>query len=101
MTADVAGFVAAAEAHNLDDGRGVAWLLLVTAPKTGCRHEPQCPAADRPDHDAAKVIAEHHDQGWVLLCGGIVVYDDTGETLPDGTFIEPHRPEPLHRSDTP
>jgi hypothetical protein len=49
----------------------------------------QCPAAECVDRDAAHVVAEHHDQGWVLLCNGVVLFDDTGELLPDGRAIQP------------
>ena len=52
-----------------------------------CQHQPYCPAADASDHDAARVIAEHSEQGWVLLCNGIVRFDDDGELLPDGRAI--------------
>jgi hypothetical protein len=31
-------------------------------------------------------------QGWTLLCNGVIVFDDTGELLPDGHPIPPHRP---------
>ena len=57
-----------------------------------CSHEPACPAADAPDHDAARVVSRHPEQGWSLLCNGVVVFDDTGEILPDGSTIAPHRP---------
>lgn len=30
--------------------------------------------------------------GWTLLCNGVLLFDDTGELLPDGTIIAPHRP---------
>jgi Family of unknown function (DUF5999) len=52
-----------------------------------CQHQPHCPAADASDHDAARVIAAHPEQGWVLLCNGIVRFDDDGELLPDGRTI--------------
>jgi hypothetical protein len=55
-----------------------------------CTHQPQCPAADAPDHDAARVVAEHPEQGWELLCNGVVIFDDDGELLPDGRAIAPH-----------
>lgn len=61
-----------------------------------CPHTPTCPAADSADHDSARAIATHHDQGWVLLCNGVICFDDTGE-LVGVTSIAPHRPEPLHR----
>jgi Family of unknown function (DUF5999) len=56
-----------------------------------CRHRNPCPSADAPDHDAARVIASHPEQGWSLLCNGVVVFDDTGELLPNGQSVAPHR----------
>lgn len=32
------------------------------------------------------------EQGWSLLCNGVVLFEDTGELLPDGQIIAPHRP---------
>ena len=57
-----------------------------------CTHSPACPPADDPAHDAARTVARHPEQGWVLLCNGVVVFDDTGEILPDGRTVAPHRP---------
>jgi hypothetical protein len=59
---------------------------------TGCQHVPHCPTADAPDHDAAHVVASHPEQGWSLLCNGVVVFEDTGEILPDRHCVAPHRP---------
>jgi hypothetical protein len=59
---------------------------------SACPHEPACPAADELDREAARTVACHPEQGWSLLCNGIVVFDDTGELLPDGAVIAPHRP---------
>ena len=56
-----------------------------------CHHQPVCPPADAPDHDAARVVASHPEQGWSLLCNGVVTFDDTGEILPDRRVIAPHR----------
>jgi hypothetical protein len=56
-----------------------------------CAHVPPCPGAADTDHDAAKVIAAHPEQGWSLLCNGIVMFDDSGELLPDGSAVAPHR----------
>jgi hypothetical protein len=56
-----------------------------------CEHHPLCPPADAPDHDAAHLIAYHPEQGWGLLCNGVIVFDDTGELLPDGRTIQVHR----------
>jgi hypothetical protein len=36
-------------------------------------------------------VAAHPEQGWSLLCNGVVLFDDTGELLPDGEVIAPHR----------
>jgi len=54
-------------------------------------HAP-CPAASDLDHEAARTVISHPEQGWSLLCNGIVVFEDTGELLPSGTVIAPHRP---------
>jgi hypothetical protein len=55
-----------------------------------CPHEPQCPSADRPDREAAHTIASHPEQGWSLLCNGVILFDDLGELLPDGRMVLPH-----------
>ena len=54
-----------------------------------CRHLPICPSADQEDRDRARVLSSHPDQGWSLLCNGVVVFDDNGEILPDGRIIQP------------
>ncbi len=54
-----------------------------------CPHSPECPPADAVDHDAAKTVACHPEQGWSLLCNGVVVFEDTGEILPDGRVSGP------------
>ncbi|GIH60784.1 hypothetical protein Msi02_16010 [Microbispora siamensis] len=56
-----------------------------------CPHTPPCPPAYAPDHDAARLVAFHPEQGWGLLCNGVVVFEDTGELLPDGRSLLPHR----------
>jgi len=56
-----------------------------------CQHQPSCPSADAIDRDAAKVVASFPEQGWSLLCNGVIVFEDTGELLPDGSCVEPHR----------
>jgi hypothetical protein len=56
-----------------------------------CPHLTTCPEASSPDHDAARVVASHPEQGWSLLCNGIVRFDDTGELLPDGRVQPPVR----------
>jgi hypothetical protein len=66
-----------------------------------CGHHPQCPAANRPDHHAAATIAAQPTQGWSLLCNGVVVFDDSGEILPNGDSVAARRAEltaaALHR----
>ena len=57
-----------------------------------CSHLPACPSADRPDRDAARTVASHPEQGWSLLCNGVIVFDDLGEILPGGRGIPPHHP---------
>jgi hypothetical protein len=57
-----------------------------------CQHQPPCPTADGPDREAARTVAPHPEQGWSLLCNGVLLFEDTGELLPDGQVIAPHRP---------
>jgi Family of unknown function (DUF5999) len=57
-----------------------------------CQHQPPCPPAYAADREAAHVVASHPEQGWSLLCNGLVLFDDTGALLPDGQIIPPHRP---------
>ncbi|WP_083731077.1 MULTISPECIES: DUF5999 family protein [Protofrankia] len=64
----------------------------------GCPHQPPCPSANSPDRDAARVTNRHCDQGWSLLCNGVILFDDTGEILPTGGIIEPRRVPPMPRS---
>ncbi|SDK89242.1 DUF5999 family protein [Streptomyces indicus] len=40
-----------------------------------CTHQPTCPTADRPDREAARVVASHPEQGWSRLCNGTIVFD--------------------------
>lgn len=55
-----------------------------------CWHDPPCPPADAVDRCAARVVAAHREQGWSLLCNGVITFDDTGELLPDGVPVPPH-----------
>jgi hypothetical protein len=64
-----------------EDGRG------------NCTHEPRCPEATSADRDAAHVVACHPEQGWSLLCNGVVLFEDTGEILPDGNCVSARRTE--------
>lgn len=59
-----------------------------------CRHQPRCPTATAHDHAAARVVAAHPEQGWSLLCNGVVAFDDTGELLPDDNAVAPYSDEP-------
>ena len=66
-----------------------------------CPHTPPCPAPSAPDREAAHTIVSHPEQGWSLLCNGVVIFEDTGELLPDGACIAPHRPTDLAPFDRP
>ncbi|GAA2890546.1 hypothetical protein GCM10010524_23500 [Streptomyces mexicanus] len=57
-----------------------------------CQHQPPCPTADSADRESARLVAHHPEQGWSLLCNGVLLFEDTGELLPDGRIIAPHRP---------
>ena len=61
-----------------------------------CQHLNPCPSADATDREAAKILVTFCEQGWSLLCNGVIVFEDTGEILLDGTMIEPHRGPAVH-----
>jgi hypothetical protein len=61
-----------------------------------CRHQPRCPSANAVDRYAARVVVTYPEQGWSLLCNGVISFEDTGALLPDGTAIEPHRRPARH-----
>lgn len=46
-----------------------------------CRHQPPCPAATKPDALAAVIVAAHPEQGWYLLCNGVITFDDSGAII--------------------
>jgi uncharacterized protein DUF5999 len=54
-----------------------------------CSHQPPCPSADRADRAAAQVMVAHPEQGWSLLCNGVILFDDAGQLLPDGEVVSP------------
>jgi hypothetical protein len=60
--------------------------------ETNCPHRPPCPSPDAPDHDQARLLSTQPKPRRSLLCNGVVVFDDTGELLPDGRVVPPHRP---------
>jgi hypothetical protein len=61
-----------------------------------CPHSPHCPAAHAADRDAAHVVARHLEQGWSLLCNGVVAFDDGVDLLPDGRCAGPLVPAVPH-----
>ena len=83
------GDVSDTTAH--DPGRSTAVFVVGT-----CHHDPSCPTAEARDREAAHTVSSHPEQGWSLLCNGVVLFDDTGELLPDGRMIAPHRPTDAH-----
>ena len=38
---------------------------------------------------AAQIVADQPQQGWSLLCNGVILFDDGGELLPDGCAVAP------------
>ncbi len=65
---------------------------------SSCRHTPPCPTADASDRDAAHVLSAHPEQGWSLLCNGVVLFEDFGELLPNGQSSAARRRELLTAS---
>ena len=46
---------------------------------------PPVPPADDRDRDAAHTVAFHPEQGWSLLCNGVIRYDDMARSFPTAT----------------
>ncbi|MFH9744597.1 DUF5999 family protein, partial [Streptomyces anulatus] len=49
----------------------------------------------RPHFSASSTLRPTHPgevQRRSLLCNGVLVFEDTGELLPDGRIVAPHRP---------
>lgn len=71
-----------------------------SSPLGSCGHQPPCPHASASDRDAARVVKAQPEQGWSLLCNGVLTFDDTGELLPDRTVVPPRRPGYCHPTRT-
>ena len=52
-----------------------------------CAQPDACPTADADDRVLAHPVSRHPEQGWTLLCNGVVLFDDDGELLPDGRVV--------------
>ncbi len=52
-----------------------------------CEHQPCCPPADSTEACTAHVRSDHHEQGWCLLCNGVIVFDDGAAILPNGSVV--------------
>ena len=55
-----------------------------------CLHGISCPEPTSEVRDLAAVVSSHPEQGWSLLCNGVVLFDDDGELLPDGRAFDDH-----------
>jgi hypothetical protein len=54
-----------------------------------CPHRPRCPDAWANDRGGARTVASRPEQGWSLLCNGVVIFDDGGALLPGGLAVPP------------
>ena len=54
-----------------------------------CQHQPRCPGVLAADRIAARTVAHRPEQGWSLLCNGVVLFDDGGALLPGGQAVSP------------
>ncbi|MFF8617927.1 DUF5999 family protein [Streptomyces sp. NPDC015350] len=58
-----------------------------------CGHSPACPGPQDPAHGAARTSYRCPEQGWSLLCNGVLLFD-TGELVPGTGAVGPRRPGP-------
>jgi hypothetical protein len=54
-----------------------------------CDHQPSCPPGTDRSGLHAQIAASHPEQGWYLLCNGVVLFDDGGALLADSRVVEP------------
>lgn len=78
--------------------RCYSFMIRSTTEEAMCQHQPRCPESRAPDHLAARIIAGHPEQGWSMLCNGVIVFDDGGKLLPGSNTMSP---EQLAPSDPP
>ncbi|KGH48540.1 MULTISPECIES: DUF5999 family protein [Modestobacter] len=52
-----------------------------------CSHPSTCPPPTADGRVLAVPLHRRPEQGWTLLCNGVVVFDDDGELLPDGQVV--------------
>ncbi|MGW1916929.1 DUF5999 family protein [Streptomyces sp. NPDC002076] len=51
------------------------------------KHWPAYPGVESPNRDAVQAVVLHPQQSWYLLCNKVVLFNDCGELLPDGTTV--------------
>jgi hypothetical protein len=54
-----------------------------------CDHQPPCPSGNDALGLYAQMVACHPEQGWYLLCNGVVLFDDGGAMLADHSILQP------------
>jgi hypothetical protein len=61
-----------------------------------CAHVPSCAERDSPLAGTARVLVAHYEQGWCLLCNGLIRFDDGTElrTGPAPVVRPPDRERP-------
>jgi hypothetical protein len=61
---------------------GTRQLASARGRDRACHHQPPCPPAGALDRLAARIIADHPEQGWALRCNGVITFDDAGVLVP-------------------
>jgi hypothetical protein len=54
-----------------------------------CEHQPPCPPGTGLTGLRARIAAGHPEQGWYLLCNGVLLFDDGGALLADSQVVPP------------
>lgn len=58
-------------------------MLIDERSEIMCFHQPPCPDGTDRAGLHAQIVAGHPEQGWYLLCNGVILFDDGGAILAD------------------
>ncbi len=56
-----------------------------------CQHQPPCPQRWQRDRLAARIAVDRPEQGWALLCNGVILFEDDTELWTEAAIARASR----------